>query len=443
MLQETRFGMQTQSRLLAADESDQPRQSTQDVSIDPAIARAKRQRRWIILAGGSTVLVLTGVWLVSSWLSTTIIMPRDRVRIAEVTRGHFVSDIAAQGTAVAAVSPMLYAPAAGTVSLRAKAGDAVTQNQVLATLDSPLLINEFARERATLDSLDVALQHQAIEMRRQRLQDQQTTDLANVEMKAAEREFRRMEEAFAKGSIPRRDVDRAKDTLEETNLKYQHALQNAQMQGESLDSDLETKRIERERQKLVVAGLQRRVNDLSIRSPLNGMIGNLVVNDRTAVSESAALLTVVDLSVLDVEFRVPESYGDSLAISMAAKITFDGKVYDASVVSISPEVKDNEVSGHARFTENAPPSLRQNQRLNLAIILDSRDGVLKVERGAFANAGDSAYVIKDDLAVRRRILIGASSAGEVEILGGLTVGDRIIVSDTTEFKNVPVVRLVN
>jgi len=435
--------MQTQSRLLAVDESAQPRQSTQDVPIDPAIGRAKRQRRWIILAGGSTVLVLTGVWLVSSWLSATIIVPRARVRIAEVTRGLFVSDIAAQGTAVAAVSPMLYAPAAGTVSLRAKAGDAVTQNQVLATLDSPLLINEFARERATLDSLDVALQRQAIEMRRQRLQDQQTTDLANVEMKAAEREFRRMEEAFAQGAIPRRDADRAKDTLDEAHLKYAHALQNARMQGESLDSDLETKRIERERQKLVVAGLQRRVDDLSVRSPLNGMVGSLAVNDRTAVSESAALLTVVDLSALDVEFRVPESYADSLAIGMPAKITFDGKVYEANVVSISPEVKDNEVSGRARFTKNAPPSLRQNQRLNVAIVLDSRDGVLKVERGAFANAGDSAYVINDDLATRRRILIGASSAGEVEILGGLTAGDRIIVSDTTEFKNVPVVRLIN
>jgi HlyD family secretion protein len=443
MLQETRLGMQTQSRLLAADERGQPRQSAQDAPIDPAIGRAKRQRRWIILAGGSMVLVLTGVWLVSSWLSTTIIVPRARVRIAEVTRGHFVSDIAAQGTAVAAVSPMLYAPAAGTVSLRAKAGDAVTQNQVLATLDSPLLINEFARERATLDSLDVALQRQAIEMRRQRLQDQQTTDLANVEMKAAEREFRRMEDAFAQGAIPRRDVDRAKDTLDEANLKYEHALQNAQMQGESLDSDLETKRIERERQKLVVAGLQRRVNDLSIRSPLSGMVGSLAVNDRTAVGESAALLTVVDLSVLDVEFRVPESYADSLAIGMLAKITFDGKVYDAKVVSISPEVKDNEVSGRARFTENAPPSLRQNQRLNLAIVLDSRDGVLKVERGAFANAGDSAYVVKDDLATRRRILIGASSAGEVEILRGLAVGDQVIVTDTAEFKNVPVVRLIN
>jgi HlyD family secretion protein len=443
MLQETRLGMQTQSRLLAADESGQPRQSAQDAPIDPAIGRAKRQRRWIILAGGSMVLVLTGVWLVSSWLSTTIIVPRARVRIAEVTRGHFVSDIAAQGTAVAAVSPMLYAPAAGTVSLRAKAGDAVTQNQVLATLDSPLLINEFAREGATLDSLDVALQRQAIEMRRQRLQDQQTTDLANVEMKAAEREFRRMEDAFAQGAIPRRDVDRAKDTLDEANLKYEHALQNAQMQGESLDSDLETKRIERERQKLVVAGLQRRVNDLSIRSPLNGMVGSLAVNDRTAVGESAALLTVVDLSALDVEFRVPESYADSLAIGMLAKITFDGKVYDAKVVSISPEVKDNEVSGRARFTENAPPSLRQNQRLNLAIVLDSRDGILKVERGAFANAGDSAYVVKDDLATRRRILIGASSAGEVEILRGLAVGDQVIVTDTAEFKNVPVVRLIN
>ena len=443
MLQETRLGVKTPSRPLAGDESCRPPRSTQDVPIDPAIGRAKRQRRLIVLAGAGMVLLLTSVWLVSSWLSTTITVPRARVRIAEVTRGHFVSDVAAQGTAVAAVSPMLYASAAGTVSLRVKAGDAVTQNQVLATLDSPLLLNEYARERATLDSLDVALQRQAVEMRRQRLQDQQTTDLANVALKAAEREFTRMDEAFANGAIPMRDVDRAKDALDEAKLKYEHALQNARMQSDSLDSDLKTRQLERERQRLVVDGLQRRVNDLPIRSPVNGMVGSVSINDRSVVSESAALLTVVDLSVLDVEFRVPESYADSVAIGMSAKIAFDGKMYQANVASISPEVKDNEVRGRARFVAKAPPSLRQNQRLNLAIILDSRDGVLKVERGGFANAGDSAYVVKDDLATRRRVLIGASSASEVEILAGLTVGDQIIVSDTTEFKNAPVVRLSN
>jgi HlyD family secretion protein len=441
MPQERDWEMGTLSRLPAGDESRQLRQSTQDVPIDPAIGSAKRRRRWIILVGAGLVFLLTSVWLVSSWLSTTIIVPRARIRIAEVTRGHFVSDIAAQGTAVAAVSPMLYAPTAGTVSLRVKAGEVVTQNQVLATLDSPLLINEHARERATLDSLDVALRRQAIEMRRQRLQDQQTTALANMTMKAAEREFRRLEDAFARGAIPRRDVDRAKDALDEASLKYEHAMQNARMQSDSLDSDLKTRQLERERQKLVVAGLQRRVDDLSIRSPVNGMVGSLTINDRTVVSESAALLTVVDLSVLDVEFRVPESYADSLALGMPAKIAFDGKVYDANVASIAPEVRDNEVSGRARFIEKAPPSLRQNQRLNLAIVLDSRDGVLKVERGGFANAGDSAYVVQDDLAIRRRILIGASSASEVEILGGLAVGDQIIVSDTADFKNAPVVRL--
>jgi HlyD family secretion protein len=291
--------------------------------------------------------------------------------------------------------------------------------------------------------LDVALQRQAVEMRRQRLQDQQTTDLANVALKAAEREFTRMDEAFANGAIPMRDVDRAKDALDEAKLKYEHALQNARMQSDSLDSDLKTRQLERERQRLVVDGLQRRVNDLPIRSPVNGMVGSVSINDRSVVSESAALLTVVDLSALDVEFRVPESYADSVAIGMSAKIAFDGKMYQANVASISPEVKDNEVRGRARFVAKAPPSLRQNQRLNLAIILDSRDGVLKVERGGFANAGDSAYVVKDDLATRRRVLIGASSASEVEILAGLTVGDQIIVSDTTEFKNAPVVRLSN
>ena len=62
-------------------------------------------------------------------------MARERVRIAAVTRGDFVSDLTAQATVVAAVSPTLYAPAAGTVTL--DQGRATVKGDIVATIDSP------------------------------------------------------------------------------------------------------------------------------------------------------------------------------------------------------------------------------------------------------------------------------------------------------------------
>ena len=87
--------------------------------------------------------------------------------------GLFVRDIAAQGTVVVANSPTLFASAVGTVTFVVKAGDAVAEGQVLATVDSPSLRSEHAREKATLDGLIVSLDRATIEARR-RMSGKQT-----------------------------------------------------------------------------------------------------------------------------------------------------------------------------------------------------------------------------------------------------------------------------
>jgi HlyD family secretion protein len=415
--------------------------SAQDVAIDPA-PRARRRRRRLAIAAIVAVLVSVVVgWIAQSWLSTQVVVARQRVRIATVTEGPFVRDAAAQGVIVAAESPTLFAAAPGTVTFNVNAGDAATKGQVLAIVDSPALENEREREQALLASLEVALERQDIDARRQALQNQQSSDLALLRLQAAEREFKRTESAWQQGAFAEREVARARDEVDTARLAYEHAKSNAQLQGDSLQFELKTKRLERDRQRLAVQNLTRQVEELNVRSPVTGVIGSLAVNQRSAVAENAPLLTVVDLSAFEVEFRVPETYATELAAGMAAQIEYGGKAYAGKVASISPEVKQNEVSGRVRFAQDAPPGLRQNQRVNLRILMDSRARVLKVERGGFVDAGSIAFVVDDDTAVRRPIQLGAMSIGEVEILGGLSAGERIIISGVDDFKDAAAVRL--
>ena len=154
-------------------------------------------------------------------------LSRERLRIAQVSRGHFVRDVAADGTVVAAVNPTLYAIAPGTVSYLVRAGDAVTKDQPLATLDSPELSNEYQRERATLDSLDAALARQQIEIRRQIMTSQQQADLAQVAIKAAQRELKRSQWAWDQHVISERDYKRAIDDVATATLNFEHARDTA------------------------------------------------------------------------------------------------------------------------------------------------------------------------------------------------------------------------
>jgi HlyD family secretion protein len=173
------------------------------------------------------------------------------------------------------------------------------------------------------------------------------------------------------------------------------------------------------------------------------MVGSLAVNQKTTVAENAALLTVVDLSALEIEFRVPESYATEIAPDMSAEIAYGGKAYTGQVTTVSPEVKDHEVSGRLKFADNAPLGLRQNQRVNVRIVMDSRRNVVKVERGAFVDSGGTLYVVDGPMARRRTARLGAMSVGEVEILAGATPGEQIVISSLSDFNDAPEVRLGN
>jgi HlyD family secretion protein len=415
--------------------------SAQDVLIDPTPHLRKRQRLIFAAVAAGVVLLLALGLLIRSWASSSLVVPRERVRIATVARGPFVRDIAAQGTVVVANSPTLFAAAVGTVTFDVRAGDAVAEGQRLATVDSPSLRNEYARERATLDGLVTDMERASIEARRLILQNKQAADLANTKIRAGERELERTRSAWQQGVLPKRDFDKAQDDRDDARLVFDHAQANAKLQEESLNFELKTKRVDIDRQKLVVAELARRVDALNVRSPVKGMVGSLAVNQKSAVTENAPLLTVVDLSALEVEFRVAESYAADLALNMAADINYSGKNYPGIVTSISPEVQQNEVRGRLRFDKRLPPGVRQNQRVAVRIVLDSRDNVLKVERGAFTDSGPLAYRIEGDLARRQPIEVGAMSVSEVEIVSGLDAGDRIIVSSISDFDNVPEIRL--
>ncbi len=415
--------------------------SGQDTFIDPALSVRKRQRVVVVAAAAGVALLITLAVLIRSWASSSVVIPRERVRIATVTKGAFVRDIAAQGTVVVANSPTLFAAALGTVTFNVRAGDSVTEGQLLATVDSPTLKNEYARERATLDGLTTDLERASIEARRLILQNKQAADLATTQIRATERELERTKSAWEQGVLPKRDYDKAQDQRDDARLVYDHALANAKLQEESLNFELKTKRVEVDRQKLVVAELARKVDALNVRSPVKGMVGSLAVNQKSAVTENAPLLTVVDLSALEVEFRVAESYAADLALNMAADINYAGKDYPGVVTSISPEVQQNEVRGRLRFADRLPPGVRQNQRVPVRIVLDSRENVLKVERGAFTDSGSVAYEVDGDFAVQRPVQLGAMSVGEVEIVSGLEAGDQVIVSNTSDFGNAPEIRL--
>ncbi len=407
--------------------------SAQDhVIAAPAGAAAKKKLAWLL---GTIALLALTVFLLSGWLSSERSVDVSRLRIAEVSRGTLIRDAAVNGRVVAAVSPTLYAPAISTVTLKIHAGDTVKKGDVLAVLDSPDLSNELAREKASLEQLEAEVARQRILAEKQKLVARRDADEAEVARLGAERILQRTERGYKAGAIAEVEYLRAQDALKSAQIRSKQAAQASGLEIADVGLELKTRLSQLERQRLTVADVQRRVDELNVRAPVDGVIGTLSVADRAVVAANTALMTVVDLSQLEVELEIPESYADDLGLGLSAEVSIGAIKATGKLSAISPEVVRNQVLARVRFDGKQPAGLRQNQRVSARILIEEKPNVVMLPRGPFVEDGGGrfAYVMDGDIAVRKPVQLGATSVNAVEVLSGLQPGERVVIAGTDSF----------
>ena len=410
----------------------------QDRVIEPASLWTRHRTPLIIILAAAALLSVLLAWLLR-YSGAGVSIDRSRLSIATVERGSFVRDIAADGQVVAAVSPTLYADALGTVTLKVHAGDTVAKGQVLAVIDSPDLTAKLSQEEASSVGLRIDWQRATLDAEQKLLKLRDAFNQAQVDQKTAQRELERSRKAYELGSYTELQALKAQDSLEKAQFAFEQAKFNYESQPKQNRFDIDSKKALVDRQQYLVADLKRQVDGLSVRSPVEGQVGQVQVADRASVAKDAPLLTVVDLSALEVEIKVTESLARDLRPGMSADLEGGGRHWQGSVSGVSPEVVAGQVTARLRFGDEKPAGLRQSQRLSVRIFIDRRDDVLMVDRGTFVDqdGGGFAYLVRGNVAERHPVQLGAASIAKVEILGGLAAGDQIVISGTDAFKSAP------
>lgn len=399
--------------------------------------RGLSSRRLAYVGAGAALLVALAfaVPFARRWASADRAVDASRVRVAEVTRGDLERDVSAQGRIVAALHPTLFSPAQGIVTLAVKAGSEVKQGQLLARVESPELQSRLVQERSTLMSLQGELGRQEIAARQSVLRSKQSVDVLTMRLAAARRARERAQALFDQGLLNKVDYERTQDDLEVAGLELKNAKETGGLETETLDFELESRRLAVGRQQSIVTEMQRQVSGLAIAAPFDGVVATVNVQDRDAVAANQAILTVVNLSQFEVEFDIPENYASDLAQGTRAEILYEGRTYPGRVTAVSPEIRDSQVRGTVVF-DGETPNLRQSQRVSVRMVLERKTNVLKTARGPFLESGGGrqAYVVDNGIATKREIEVGAVSVSEVEIVRGLNPGERIVVSDTSVFE---------
>lgn len=413
----------------------------QDTPVRPP-SWGRSPRRWIV-AALVVVLLGAGFHVLRAWREVAFSVSIQRLRIAEAKRGDLIRDITASGRIMTANSPTVYAFAKGITQLQVVAGDAVKQGQVLGHIDSPELRSQAVQERSALASLEAEASGVELAAQIQEAAIQKRMAEAELQLRVAQKNSDRLKNAVRKGAYSLHELELVQTEQEQLRIDLRAAQRELNLVAKKRRLDRKNNRSRIEQQKAVVAEIERQIEALALRAPVDGQIGQLHIASGSHVLTGAPVVTVIDLTQFEVETMVPEAFARDLVIDSPAEITHQGQIYAGKVSAVSPEVVNAEVSARVRFTQKRPQKLRQNQRVTVRVILDTQKEVLMVEKGSFVeSAGDSrVWVVLENVATPRSVRFGAQNLQYVEIRDGLAPGERVVVSGSELFGDYERVRI--
>jgi membrane fusion protein, multidrug efflux system len=183
-----------------------------------------------------------------------------------------------------------------------------------------------------------------------------------------------------------------------------------------------------------LASAKARLEKTQIRAPFEGVVGLRQVSVGEYVNAGQALVDLVRLDPLEVEFQVPENQAGRLAVGQSVSIVTDalpGESFDAKVTAIAPNVNlsGRSIGVRARLA-NADKRLKPGQFAQIELAMTAAAPILMVPEQAIWPSGDQkmVYVVKDGKAELRPVTLGVREPGWVAIATGLEAGEEVVVA---------------
>jgi membrane fusion protein (multidrug efflux system) len=179
---------------------------------------------------------------------------------------------------------------------------------------------------------------------------------------------------------------------------------------------------------------QAKLSKTIIRAPFDGFVGLREINVGDYATIGQAVVDVVQLDPLRVEFSVPETLLPKISAGQTVAVTVDAypdETFEGTITAVSPRI---DVAGHSVAARaslpNASLKLRPGFFVRVNVTLaEKTDALLLPEQAIWPIGQDkTVYVVIDGKAHQRKVILGERLPGQVEILSGLDVGETVVTA---------------
>jgi HlyD family secretion protein len=403
----------------------------------PSQAKAKLRKR--LLIGCTALVALVGITIILARLKPAVpTVDRGLVWIDTVKRGPMTREVHGLGTLTPQDISWIPARTAAHVDrIVLNPGATVEPDSIILILSDP------ATEQAALDA-DSQLKSAEADLENTKVQLQSSVLQAESDAATAKAAY---EQARLRATV---EEELVRDGLD-SDLNLQLAKVTAQ-QSETLNG-IQAKRyafakastIPQTAVKQAVVDQDRAqarlrhadADALKVRAGMKGVLQLVAVDVGSRVQPGANLARVADPTHLMAQVQIAETQARDMQIGQKAQIDTHNGVVAGLVSRIDPSVTNGTVTVDVTFTEPLPKGARPDLSVDGTIELEHLDDVVFVGRPAFGDEHSTVGIFKltpdGSGAARTQVQLGRSSVSTIEIVKGLEPGERVILSDMSQW----------
>lgn len=402
----------------------------------PDLKKRLRLRRNIIIGGVLTTLaaVLLPAYLIRSAPSS---VKQSDILTDTVKRGVFTREVRGPGRLVPSQSRWVIARTEANVErILVRPGAAVESDSVILELSNPEVQDRLQTAKAAFVAAEG--DHAALKSKAMSELLSLQSNLAAVEgdFKSAQVEEEASRQAYDKGVMAAVQYKQTKIRAEQLGIRAGIAKNQVSQAAANMRAQLAASETRLEQMVRARELRQLEADALQIRAGLDGVVQQIEVEEGQRVTAGFNLARVARPSTLIAELRIPESQAADLSAGQAATIEIGRARIMGKVRRFNPVVEKGAILVEVDLTQKLPSGVRSEQSVDGTIAIEQIPDALYVGRpvNSSPQTEEGVFRISGGNSARRVVVrFGKESVTDIQVLSGLNEGDKVILSDMSDF----------
>ncbi|MGA3025008.1 MAG: HlyD family efflux transporter periplasmic adaptor subunit [Bryobacteraceae bacterium] len=356
-----------------------------------------------------------------------------------VRRGEMLRQVRGLGTLVPEDVLWIQAQFDGHVDKILKLpGSNVSANDVIIVLSNPDMELASSNAEWALKAAEANYRDLKVRLETSQLAQKSTTEQIHSDYQQAALSADRDQQLTKLGLKSELETKLSVAKAAELNNSYELSKQQLDISGQSIEAQLAAQQVQVEQLRAAWELKKKQVQQLTIRAGVDGVLTQLgtsaaMLEVGQRVAPGGILAKVVEPSKLKATLKIPETQAKDVAIGQVASIDTRNGIADGHVSRIDPAVTNGTVDVDVRLDGKLPDGARPDLSVDGTIEIERLADVMFVGRPVIGQANQKIGLFKIDPdgkgATRVTVSLGRSSVNTIEVVDGLQVGDRVILSD--------------